>query len=176
MAYSTKQQGCLHCLFFTVILEMLCIILYPLLTPSEKVWFLGDKHSYMWLEYTAADGNPGDECNCSAILQGDSEALGEANLLKITHDFKRSVPLPDEYYIGATQNCRYGSVKQLYVCIWIIIITTLKCNRMWIFNHFQPLVPILGHYWQPFGKNRRTFGENRLWVCRSSIFVIRRNI
>ena len=73
--------------------------------PSER-------DSYIWLENTTAA--PEDYYNCSAILLGDTEALQEAKLLTITNDFKRSVQIPDEYYISATQDCMYGSVNQKY--------------------------------------------------------------
>lgn len=61
---------------------------------------------YSWLEYTDADGGPEKVCNCSAILQGEREALEQAKLLTISKDFHKSVQIPDEYYINATQDCR----------------------------------------------------------------------
>ena len=61
---------------------------------------------YSWLEYTNDDGGPEKVCNCSAILLGETGALEQAKLLTITKDFKKSVQIPDEYYINATQDCR----------------------------------------------------------------------
>lgn len=60
---------------------------------------------YSWLEYEDADGSPESVCDCSAILQGDMEAVEQAKLLTITKDFKKSVQIPDEYYIHATKDC-----------------------------------------------------------------------
>lgn len=70
------------------------------------------RHS--WLEYTDDDGGPEKVCNCSAILQGEREALDQAKLLSITKDFQKSVRIPDEYYINATQDCRCVSFNYMF--------------------------------------------------------------
>lgn len=61
---------------------------------------------YSWLEYTDADGGPEKVCNCTAIMQGEREALKQAKLLTITKDFRKNVRIPDEHYINATRDCR----------------------------------------------------------------------
>lgn len=61
---------------------------------------------YSWLEITDADGNPEAVCNCSAILQGDQEEIEKAKILAVTQEFQKTVQVPDEYYINATQDCR----------------------------------------------------------------------
>lgn len=60
---------------------------------------------YSWLEYTDADGGPEKVCNCPAILRGEKEALKQAKLLTITKNFQKSIHIPNEYYINATQDC-----------------------------------------------------------------------
>lgn len=70
--------------------------------------------TYSWWEYTDADGGPEKECNCSAILQGEMEALEKAKLLTITKDFRKSVQIPDEYYINATKDCRNFKLSRKY--------------------------------------------------------------
>ncbi|KAM4577375.1 beta-1,3-galactosyl-O-glycosyl-glycoprotein beta-1,6-N-acetylglucosaminyltransferase-like [Odontesthes bonariensis] len=67
---------------------------------------------YSWLEYTDDDGGPEKVCNCSAILQGEQEALEQAKLLTITKDFRKSIQIPDEYYNNATQDCRSFKLKK----------------------------------------------------------------
>lgn len=61
---------------------------------------------YNWLEISDADGNPEAACNCSAVLQGDQEEIEKAKILAITEAFQKSVQIPDEYYLSATENCR----------------------------------------------------------------------
>ncbi|MEQ2166302.1 hypothetical protein GOODEAATRI_026554 [Goodea atripinnis] len=63
-------------------------------------------HSHSWLEYNDYDFGPERVCNCSAIQQGDREALQEAKLLTITKYFRKTIQIPDEYYINQTQDCR----------------------------------------------------------------------
>ncbi|XP_026176704.1 beta-1,3-galactosyl-O-glycosyl-glycoprotein beta-1,6-N-acetylglucosaminyltransferase [Mastacembelus armatus] len=70
---------------------------------------------YSWLEYSAADGGPENVCNCSAILQGDKEAVDRAKLLLITKDFRKNIHIPDEYYIHATQDCRKFKLARKYI-------------------------------------------------------------
>ncbi|XP_054467752.1 beta-1,3-galactosyl-O-glycosyl-glycoprotein beta-1,6-N-acetylglucosaminyltransferase-like [Anoplopoma fimbria] len=70
---------------------------------------------YSWLDYTDADGNPENVCNCSAILQGERDALDQAILLSITKDFKKSVHIPNEYYVNASQDCRKFKSSRKYL-------------------------------------------------------------
>ncbi|KAM4537227.1 beta-1,3-galactosyl-O-glycosyl-glycoprotein beta-1,6-N-acetylglucosaminyltransferase-like isoform 2-T2 [Odontesthes bonariensis] len=69
-------------------------------------------HKYSWLEYTDEDASPEKVCNCSAILQGEQEALEQAKILTITKDFRKSIQIPDEYYNNATQDCRSFKLKK----------------------------------------------------------------
>lgn len=77
-----------------------------LLSGSKTGWDPAYVLRYSWLEYTEADGSPEKVWNCPAILQGEREAVEQAKLLTITKDFQKSVQIPDEYYINATQDCR----------------------------------------------------------------------
>ncbi|XP_039887515.1 beta-1,3-galactosyl-O-glycosyl-glycoprotein beta-1,6-N-acetylglucosaminyltransferase-like [Simochromis diagramma] len=70
---------------------------------------------YQWLEYTNDDESPEKVCNCSAILQGEKEALQQAKLLTISKDFQKSIQIPDEYYINATQDCRKFKITRKYI-------------------------------------------------------------
>ncbi|XP_017269213.1 beta-1,3-galactosyl-O-glycosyl-glycoprotein beta-1,6-N-acetylglucosaminyltransferase-like [Kryptolebias marmoratus] len=72
-------------------------------------------HSHSWLEYSDDDGGPEKVCNCSAILQGEQEALEQAKILTITRDFRRNIQIPDEYYINETQDCRKFKFKRKYI-------------------------------------------------------------
>lgn len=67
-----------------------------------------------WWEYTDADGGLEKECNCSAILQGETEALEKATILALAKDFRKSVQIPDEYYINATKDCRNFTSSRKY--------------------------------------------------------------
>ncbi|KAG8011983.1 Beta-1 [Nibea albiflora] len=71
--------------------------------------------SNSWLEYTDDDGVPEKVCNCSAILQGEREALDQAKVLLISKDFQKSVRIPDEYYINATQDCSEFRLSRKYL-------------------------------------------------------------
>ncbi|KAM9361106.1 beta-1,3-galactosyl-O-glycosyl-glycoprotein beta-1,6-N-acetylglucosaminyltransferase-like [Symphorus nematophorus] len=70
---------------------------------------------YSWLEYTDGDGSLEELCDCSAILQGDREALELAKILTNTRNFQKSVQVPDEYYINATQDCRQFQTSRKYI-------------------------------------------------------------
>lgn len=81
---------------------------------------LGPTYSprYNFLDYTDADSGPEKVCNCSAILQGDTEELEQAKLLTISKDFRKSVRIPDEYYVNATQDCRFVALIYRFVLSW----------------------------------------------------------
>lgn len=87
--------------FAVAFLGMLSIFRY------KKGWTKTFMFSYRWLEITDADGNPEAVCNCSAILQGDNEEIEKAKILGIRQDFQKSIQIPDEYYVNASQDCRY---------------------------------------------------------------------
>jgi len=72
-------------------------------------------HKYSWLDYTDDDGGPEKVCNCSAILQGEQEALEQAKLLTISKDFRKSIQIPDEYYNNATQDCRCVASNHMFL-------------------------------------------------------------
>lgn len=72
---------------------------------------------YSWLEYTYDDSGPEKMCNCTAIMQGEKNALEKAKLLTITKKFKKSVHVPDEYYINATQDCRCVASYHYFQCL-----------------------------------------------------------
>ncbi|KAG8011981.1 Beta-1 [Nibea albiflora] len=89
-------------------------MLYPLSCP-RRGWSPTYSLSNSWLEYTDDDGVPEKVCNCSAILQGEREALDQAKSLIITEDFQKSVRIPDEYYINATQDCSEFRLRRKYL-------------------------------------------------------------
>ncbi|XP_019131558.2 beta-1,3-galactosyl-O-glycosyl-glycoprotein beta-1,6-N-acetylglucosaminyltransferase [Larimichthys crocea] len=99
----------------TVVLGSLWM-LYLLGWPRTG-WRLEATYSlrHSWLEYTDDDGGPEKVCNCSAILQGEREALDQAKLLSITKDFQKNVRIPDEYYINATQDCSEFRLSRKYL-------------------------------------------------------------
>ncbi|XP_051278497.1 beta-1,3-galactosyl-O-glycosyl-glycoprotein beta-1,6-N-acetylglucosaminyltransferase-like [Dicentrarchus labrax] len=97
----------------TVVLGSLWMVF--LLSFPEKGWDPTYILRYSWLEYTDADGGPEKVCNCSAILRGEREALEQAKLLTITKDFHKSVQIPDEYYINATQDCSQFKLSRKYI-------------------------------------------------------------
>uniref|UniRef100_H3DEF4 Glucosaminyl (N-acetyl) transferase 3, mucin type n=1 Tax=Tetraodon nigroviridis TaxID=99883 RepID=H3DEF4_TETNG len=59
--------------------------------------------------------NPEAACNCSAVLQGDQEEIEKAKILAITEAFQKSVQIPDEYYLSATENCRSFKIMRKYL-------------------------------------------------------------
>ncbi|XP_042344904.1 beta-1,3-galactosyl-O-glycosyl-glycoprotein beta-1,6-N-acetylglucosaminyltransferase-like [Plectropomus leopardus] len=89
--------------------------MFALLIHPKGSWDPTFTLRYSWLEYTDADGGPEKVCNCSAILQGDREAVEHAKLLTITKDFQKSVQIPDEYYIHATKDCRQFKLSRKYL-------------------------------------------------------------
>ncbi|XP_014853735.1 PREDICTED: beta-1,3-galactosyl-O-glycosyl-glycoprotein beta-1,6-N-acetylglucosaminyltransferase [Poecilia mexicana] len=72
-------------------------------------------HSNRWLEYRDYDFGPERVCNCSAIQEGNTEALLEAKLLTITKEFQKNIQIPDEYYINETKDCRKFKSKMKYI-------------------------------------------------------------
>lgn len=104
------KRGRLSLLFkLTVFLGSLWM--FSVLNELRTDWSL----TYSWWEYTDVDGGPEKECNCSAILQGDTEALEKAKLLAITQDFRKSVEIPDEFYINAAKDCRNFKLSRKYL-------------------------------------------------------------
>ncbi|XP_023199825.1 LOW QUALITY PROTEIN: beta-1,3-galactosyl-O-glycosyl-glycoprotein beta-1,6-N-acetylglucosaminyltransferase [Xiphophorus maculatus] len=72
-------------------------------------------HSNRWLEYRDYDFGPEGVCNCSAIQEGNTEALEEAKLLTITKEFQKNIQIPDEYYIKETKDCGKFKSKRKYI-------------------------------------------------------------
>uniref|UniRef100_A0A3Q4H6U9 Glucosaminyl (N-acetyl) transferase 3, mucin type n=1 Tax=Neolamprologus brichardi TaxID=32507 RepID=A0A3Q4H6U9_NEOBR len=108
-----KRGWWLQLLQFIAVLGSLWMLslLIPLKTGRRPAYIL----RYQWLEYTNIDESPEKVCNCSAILQGEKEALLKAKLLTITKDFQKIIQIPDEYYINATQNCRKFQTSRKYI-------------------------------------------------------------
>ncbi|KAL3987150.1 beta-carotene 15,15'-dioxygenase [Sarotherodon galilaeus] len=108
------KRGCWLQLFkFSAVLGSLWILflLSQLKTGKSPAYIL----KYQWLVYTDEDESPEKVCNCSAILQGEKEALLQAKLLTITKDFQKVIQIPDEYYINATQDCRKFQKSRKYI-------------------------------------------------------------
>ncbi|XP_035021568.2 beta-1,3-galactosyl-O-glycosyl-glycoprotein beta-1,6-N-acetylglucosaminyltransferase [Hippoglossus stenolepis] len=97
----------------TIALGSLWIL--SLLTRSKPGWNPSSVLRYSWLEYTDSDDSPEKVCNCSAILQGEREALEQAKLLTITKDFHKSVHIPDEHYMNATKDCSAFKLRRKYL-------------------------------------------------------------
>uniref|UniRef100_A0A4W6GAE9 Glucosaminyl (N-acetyl) transferase 3, mucin type n=1 Tax=Lates calcarifer TaxID=8187 RepID=A0A4W6GAE9_LATCA len=108
-----KRGRLLLLLKLTVVLGS--VWMFSLLIRPKTGWDPTYIFRYGWLEYTDADGGPEKVCNCSAILQGEREALLQAKLLTITKAFRKSVHIPDEYYINATQDCRIFKLSRKYL-------------------------------------------------------------
>ncbi|XP_035808958.2 beta-1,3-galactosyl-O-glycosyl-glycoprotein beta-1,6-N-acetylglucosaminyltransferase-like [Amphiprion ocellaris] len=97
-------------------------LLFGLTLVLGSVWMLSllnelrtdGSLTYSWWEYTDVDGGPEKQCNCSAILQGETEALEEAKLLTLSEDFRKSVEIPDEYYNNAAKDCRNFKLSRKY--------------------------------------------------------------
>ncbi|XP_060922544.1 beta-1,3-galactosyl-O-glycosyl-glycoprotein beta-1,6-N-acetylglucosaminyltransferase-like [Limanda limanda] len=86
-----------------------------LLTRSKPGCNPSSVLGYSWLDYTDSDDSPEKVCNCSAILQGEREALEQAKLLTITKDFRKSVHIPDEHYMNATEDCSAFKLRRKYL-------------------------------------------------------------
>ncbi|XP_051810682.1 beta-1,3-galactosyl-O-glycosyl-glycoprotein beta-1,6-N-acetylglucosaminyltransferase-like [Acanthochromis polyacanthus] len=82
-----------------------------LLSELRTDWSL----NYSKWEYTDVDGGPEKECNCSAILQGETKAVEKAKLLALSEDFRKRVRIPDEYYINAAKDCRNFKLSRKYL-------------------------------------------------------------
>ncbi|XP_037337994.2 beta-1,3-galactosyl-O-glycosyl-glycoprotein beta-1,6-N-acetylglucosaminyltransferase-like [Pungitius pungitius] len=106
------KKSCLLLVIVGVIVLWMFFPLHPL-----DLW--GSKHiySYSWLNYSDADGGPENKCDCPAILQGDSKALEQAKTLTSTKDFQKSITIPNEYYINASQDCRNFKASRKYLTI-----------------------------------------------------------
>ncbi|MEQ2257742.1 hypothetical protein ILYODFUR_037857, partial [Ilyodon furcidens] len=100
-------------LVLTVALGSLWMVF--LVLQLDTSWPLDPIHSQSWLEYKDYDFGPERVCNCSAIQQGDQEALQEAKILTITKHFRKTIQIPDEYYISQTQDCRQFKSKRKYI-------------------------------------------------------------
>ncbi|XP_060945121.1 beta-1,3-galactosyl-O-glycosyl-glycoprotein beta-1,6-N-acetylglucosaminyltransferase-like [Limanda limanda] len=96
----------------TIALGSLSIL--SLLTRSNPVWNPSSVLRYSWLEHTDSDDSPEKVCNCSAILKGEREALEQAKLLTSNQDFLKSVHIPDEHYMNATEDCSAFKLRRKY--------------------------------------------------------------
>lgn len=122
--YRTDVSGCppvpkwtmkpLRCLSLQFLLKIAAVLgllgMLALLRQPRTAWNPSYIFSYSWLDYTDNGGGPESACDCVAILRGDVEEIEKAKLLTITRDFRRSVRVPDEYYINATRDCRCAAI------------------------------------------------------------------
>ncbi|KAM8760524.1 beta-1,3-galactosyl-O-glycosyl-glycoprotein beta-1,6-N-acetylglucosaminyltransferase-like [Acanthopagrus schlegelii] len=106
------KRRLLKLLLLSVVLGSLCMLR---VSRPKMSWNPSYIMGYSWLEYTNDDGGPEKVCNCSAILRGETGALEQAKLLTITKDFQKSVQIPDEYYINATQDCSQFKLSRKYL-------------------------------------------------------------
>ncbi|XP_041855771.1 beta-1,3-galactosyl-O-glycosyl-glycoprotein beta-1,6-N-acetylglucosaminyltransferase-like [Melanotaenia boesemani] len=103
------------CLLLKLAIAVGSLSLVFLVSQLNTDWAPGFTHKYSWLEYTADVGGPEKGCNCSAILQGDWKALERAKILTITKDVRKSIQIPDDYYINATTDCRSFKLRRKYI-------------------------------------------------------------
>ncbi|XP_038162391.1 beta-1,3-galactosyl-O-glycosyl-glycoprotein beta-1,6-N-acetylglucosaminyltransferase-like [Cyprinodon tularosa] len=89
---------------------MLFLVLQPDISPTSEL-----VQSNNWLVYRDYDFGPERVCDCSAIRRGQWEALKQAKLLSITRDFRKSIQVPDEYYINETRDCRNYKTRRKYI-------------------------------------------------------------
>ncbi|XP_041856638.1 beta-1,3-galactosyl-O-glycosyl-glycoprotein beta-1,6-N-acetylglucosaminyltransferase-like isoform X2 [Melanotaenia boesemani] len=97
----------------TVVVGSLWMIF--LVSQLDNGWTSARFLEYSWLEYADDDGSPEKEYNCPAILLGEREAVEQAKILTITKHFRKSIQIPDDYYINATQDCRAFKLSRKYV-------------------------------------------------------------
>ncbi|XP_041856168.1 beta-1,3-galactosyl-O-glycosyl-glycoprotein beta-1,6-N-acetylglucosaminyltransferase-like [Melanotaenia boesemani] len=97
----------------TVVVGSLWMIF--LVSQLDNDWTSARFLEYSWLEYADDDGSPEKEYNCPAILLGEREAVEQAKILTITKHFRKSIQIPDDYYINATQDCRAFKLSRKYV-------------------------------------------------------------
>lgn len=57
--------------------------------------------------YILTDEVSGSSCNCLKVLLGDVEEIEKAKLLSIRKDYRAKVRVTDDFYINATQDCKY---------------------------------------------------------------------
>lgn len=78
------------------------------LTEQQYAWIPSSYvFSDSWLHYTDDGGGPESACDCLAILQDDDEEIERAKILSLSRSFRKRVRIPDEFYIKATQDCRF---------------------------------------------------------------------
>lgn len=89
--------------FSLKLLLKIAVVLVLLWTLS-----LVSKPQSRWdLFYIPTDGLPGSSCDCLKVLRGDVEEIEKVKLLSIRKDFRRKVRVTDDFYINATQDCKY---------------------------------------------------------------------
>lgn len=121
-------------LFLKLTLVLGSLWMLSLLTRPKAEWSLTYILRYSWLKYTDEDDSPEKVCNCSAILQGEREALEEAKLLAITKEFRKTVRIPDEYYINASQDCRCVSLNYIF---WYHTLPLFECTELCTCRQFK---------------------------------------
>lgn len=65
--------------------------------------------------YHLTDGVLESSCDCLKVLHDDDEEVEKAKLLSIRRDFRNKVRLTDDFYINATQDCKY--VKGFFIFV-----------------------------------------------------------
>ncbi|KAM8887361.1 beta-1,3-galactosyl-O-glycosyl-glycoprotein beta-1,6-N-acetylglucosaminyltransferase-like isoform 1-T2 [Spinachia spinachia] len=118
----TKKRRLL--LLLVIVGLILLWVLYPLIPHHLE---LGCKRidSYSWSNYGDADGglpaklldSATGQCDCPALFLGDSEALEQAKTLTNSKNFQKSIKIPNEYYINASQDCRTYKESRKYLTI-----------------------------------------------------------
>lgn len=57
--------------------------------------------------YLLTDGVPESLCNCVEVLRGNADEIEKTKLISIRKDFRKRVRVPDDFYVNATQDCKY---------------------------------------------------------------------
>ncbi|XP_076586659.1 beta-1,3-galactosyl-O-glycosyl-glycoprotein beta-1,6-N-acetylglucosaminyltransferase-like [Chaetodon auriga] len=109
------KQGHVRLLLMLTVAVLGLLWMFTLQSCHKTGWDPTYMPRYSWLEYTHADYGRENVYNCSAIVQGEKKALAQAKLLSTTREFSKSVQIPNEYYINATQDCRKFRKSRKYI-------------------------------------------------------------
>lgn len=70
---------------------------------------------YVWWDYTDANLSPEHACNCDAILNGEPEALEQAQLLSLERRFRKRTRLSDDHFLTITRDCHAFRSSRKYL-------------------------------------------------------------
>lgn len=79
--------------------------------------------------YILTDGVEESECNCSKVMLGDVDELRKAKLLTLRKDFRQKSRVPDDFYIGATQDCKCVAELVSFVVPFLKLLTYIHLSQ-----------------------------------------------